>query len=71
MRLSELRMGESGVVRTVGGRGAVRRRLMEMGVTPGARVTMGRRAPLGDPMEIRVRGCSVTLRKSDAREVEL
>ena len=62
--LSEFSVGESGVVKSVTGEGKLRRRLCDMGVTPGASVVMRKRAPLGDPIEI-------TLRKSEAELVTM
>ena len=64
--LSEFKIGESGVIKIVNGEGAMRRRLFEMGVTPGAVVTLRRKAPFGDPLEIRLRGYELTLRKTEA-----
>ena len=55
-RLSELAVGETGSVVKVAGEGRIRRRLFDMGITPGAEVFMRKLAPLGDPMEITVRG---------------
>ncbi len=65
-RLSELAVGETGSVVKVAGEGRIRRRLFDMGITPGAEVFMRKLAPLGDPMEITVRGYELTLRKSEA-----
>ena len=53
----------------VGGEGRVRRRLFDMGITPGARIVMRKKAPLGDPIEITLRGYELTLRKSEAEFV--
>lgn len=64
--LSEFSVGESGVIKTVSGEGKIRRRLFDMGVTPGAEVTMRKKAPLGDPIEVTIRGYELTLRKSEA-----
>ena len=64
--LSEFKIGESGVIKIVNGEGAMRRRLFDMGVTPGAVVTLRRKAPFGDPLEIRLRGYELTLRKTEA-----
>lgn len=68
--LKDFAVGESGKVTKVTGEGAVRRRLLDMGVTPGARVTLKKKAPLGDPVEIELRGYSLSLRKSEAAAVE-
>lgn len=70
-RLSEFSIGETGVIRLVGGDGKVRRRLFDMGVTPGAEVYLRKRAPLGDPIEITLRGYELTLRKSEADVVTM
>ncbi len=67
--LKDLKIGEEGIVRRVGGDGAVRRRLFDMGVTPGAPVTMRKLAPLGDPVEVTLRGYELTLRKNEAEWV--
>ena len=64
--LSEFAIGESGVIVCVKGEGKVRRRLFDMGLTPGAELTMRKKAPLGDPIEITVRGYELSLRKADA-----
>ena len=64
--LSEFNPGESGTVVKVGGEGRLRRRLFDMGITPGAPVIMRKVAPLGDPIEVTVRGYELTLRKTEA-----
>ena len=69
--LSDLKIGESGVVTAVHGEGAVRRRLFDMGITPGAGVYLRKKAPLGDPIEIAIRGYELTLRKAEAAHVEI
>ena len=68
--LSNYSVGESGVISSVGGEGRVRRRLFDMGVTPGAEVTLVKRAPLGDPVEVTHRGYQLTLRKAEAQCVD-
>ena len=70
-RLSEFSIGETGVIRLVGGDGKIRRRLFDMGVTPGAEEYLRKRAPLGDPIEITLRGYELTLRKSEADVVTM
>ncbi len=65
-KLSEFNVGETGIVRTVSGEGVVRRRLFDMGLTPGAEVYLRKRAPLGDPVEVTLRGYELTLRKVEA-----
>lgn len=67
--LADLKPGESAVVTAVGGEGALHRRLLDMGLTPGVRVTLQKTAPLGDPLEIHLRGYALTLRLSDARNI--
>ena len=69
--LSQLEIGERGTVVSVKGEGAVRRRLFDMGITPGAEVYLRKKAPLGDPIEIALRGYELTLRKAEAAHVEV
>ncbi len=69
--LSQLGIGESGKVSAVRGEGAVRRRLFDMGITPGAEVYLRKKAPLGDPIEISLRGYELTLRIAEAAQVEI
>lgn len=64
--LSEFSVGEEGVIKTVSGEGRLRRRLFDMGVTPGANVYLRKKAPLGDPLEVTLRGYELTLRKTEA-----
>jgi len=68
-KLSELPAGASAVIRSYTKAGAAFLRLREMGVLPGTSVTLVRTAPLGDPIEIRVRGYNLTLRKSEADHI--
>ena len=65
-RLNELKIGETGLIKIVEGEGRVRRRLFDMGITPGASVYQRKKAPLGDPIEITIRGYELTLRKNEA-----
>jgi len=69
--LSQLSIGEKGKVKVVHGEGAIRRRLFDMGITPGAEVYLRKKAPLGDPIEISLRGYELTLRKAEASHVEV
>ena len=69
--LSQLSIGERGTVKAVNGEGAIRRRLFDMGITPGAEVYLRKKAPLGDPIEISLRGYELTLRKAEAANVEV
>jgi Fe2+ transport system protein FeoA len=68
---AELAVGEEGRVAQVAGDGETTRRILEMGVTPGARIRRLGTAPLGDPLEFELRGYRLSLRKSEARQVEL
>ena len=69
--LSDFVVGESGKIKSVTGESKIRRRLFDMGVTPGAELTMRKKAPLGDPIEITLRGYELTLRKTEAACVEV
>lgn len=69
MTLNELKIGDSGVITAVGGEGALRCRLLDMGLTPRTLVTLQKVAPMGDPIEIHVRGYELTLRVEDARQI--
>lgn len=69
--LSQLSIGESGTVVAVNGEGAIRRRLFDMGITPGAEIYLRKKAPLGDPIEISLRGYELTLRKNEASNVQV
>ena len=69
--LNELSVGDSGKIVKVGGEGRLRRRLFDMGVTPGASVYLKKKAPLGDPIEITIRGYELSLRKDEAALVTL
>ena len=71
MTLDELRIGGSAVIKTVNGEGALRLRLLDMGLIPRTRVSMIKIAPKGDPMEIMVRGYELTLRREDAAKIEV
>ena len=64
--LDEFSIGETGIIKTVAGEGRVRRRLFDMGVTPGAEDLLRKKAPLGDPLEVTIRGYELTLRKTEA-----
>ena len=69
--LDQLEVGQKAQVRAVTGRGRMTVRLLEMGFVPGVEVTLVKRAPLGDPLELRLRGFHVSLRRAEARAVEL
>ena len=59
-------VGEDGVVKSVVGEGKIKRRLFDMGITPGAEIHMRKKAPLGDPIEVTLRGYELSLRKNEA-----
>ena len=69
--LDQFKVGETGLIKKVEGEGRLRRRLFDMGVTPGATVYLRKKAPLGDPLEVTIRGYELTLRKSEAALVVL
>jgi len=71
MTLKDIRVGHRAKVIKVRGEGAIRRRIMDMGITKGVEIYVRRVAPLGDPMEIFVRGYELSLRKADADMVEV
>lgn len=67
--LDKIQIGTSGDIVKVAGEGKIRRRLFDMGLTPGAQVFLRKKAPLGDPLEITLRGYELTLRKDEASNV--
>ena len=69
--LSSLNIGQSGVVRLLEGQGEIKRRLMDMGITRGTSISVHKLAPLGDPMELHLRGYSLSLRKKDADKIKI
>lgn len=71
MKLNELKPGENATILTVGGEGALRLRLLDMGLIPHTAVTLEKVAPMGDPIEIRLRGYELTLRVDDAKKIEV
>ncbi|MBO4818829.1 MAG: ferrous iron transport protein B, partial [Firmicutes bacterium] len=71
MNLRELKTGESAVIKKVGGEGALRQHFLDMGVIPGAEVTVEKFAPMGDPVELDIHGYSLTLRLADAEKIEI
>jgi len=70
-RLSELKRGEKGKIVKIGGGGGLRRRLLDMGLVSGSEVKMERVAPLGDPIEIKVKGYNLSLRKEEADGIQV
>lgn len=71
MTLNELKTGSSGIITAVGGDGPLRCRLLDMGLIPHTRVTLQKVAPMGDPIEIRVRGYELTLRVEETQKIEV
>ena len=71
MTLNELEVGRTAKVVRLNGEGAVKRRIMDMGITKGIDVTLRKVAPLGDPLELTVRGYELTIRKDEAEKIEV
>ena len=69
--LKEVKVGENAVVKRLHGEGATKRRIMDMGITKGCQVYIRKVAPLGDPIEVTVRGYELSLRKADAAMIEV
>ena len=71
MTLDKMAVGQTGVIRAVGGEGVLRLRLLDMGLIPRTEVTVSKIAPMGDPMELRLRGYTLSLRLEDAHNIEV
>ena len=71
MTLKEAKIGSTVTVKKINGEGALKRRIMDMGITKGSEIYVRKVAPLGDPVEITVRGYELSLRKSDAESIEV
>ena len=71
MTLDKLSIGSSGTIAAVGGEGALRCRLLDMGLIPRTKVTLQKVAPMGDPIQIQLRGYELTIRREDARKITL
>lgn len=71
MKLNQLKIGQSAVITAVGGEGALRNRLIDMGLIPKTRLTLRKVAPMGDPVEIRIRGYELTIRLEDAEIISV
>lgn len=69
--LDKIRPGMGGIIQSVGGQGTLRRRLLDMGLTPKTKIQVTKIAPMGDPMELYLRGYVLTLRLQDAAEIEV
>ena len=71
MTLNELEIGERAIIKKVGGEGVLRRRLLDMGLTPKTEVMIRKVAPMGDPIELHLRGYELTIRIDDARNIDV
>ena len=71
MTINDMKIGDSGVIATVGGEGPLRLRFLDMGLIPGTQVTLQKVAPMGDPIQIRLRGYELTIRREDAEKIKL
>ncbi|OPJ57480.1 FeoA family protein [Clostridium oryzae] len=71
MTLNELKAGQSCKINAVNGSGALRDRLLDMGLTPGTKVALRKIAPMGDPIQVTLRGYELTLRVDDAKSIEI
>lgn len=69
--LDKIKVGNEGIILSVGGEGAIRRRLLDMGLTPGTKILVRKIAPLGDPIEIFLRSYELTLRQEDAKKIQI
>ena len=71
MTINDLKIGDSGTIATVGGEGLLRLRFLDLGLIPGTKVTLQKIAPMGDPIQIRLRGYELTIRREDAKQITL
>lgn len=71
MTLDKLKAGSKGIIKSIGGEGALRRRLLDMGLTPNTPVMVRKVAPMGDPIELHLRSYELTIRQDDAKKIEL
>ena len=71
MTLNDLKIGQSGIITAVGGEGALRLRLLDMGLIPKTRVRVQKVAPMGDPIELTLRGYELTIRLEDAKNIRM
>ena len=71
MTLDSIKPGQGGVISAIGGQGLLRRRLLDMGLTPNTRVKVRKVAPMGDPIELSLRSYVLTIRKEEAAKIEL
>lgn len=71
MTLDKLKTGNKGIIQSIGGEGSLRRRLLDMGLTPNTTVMVRKVAPLGDPIELHLRSYELTIRQEDAKKIEV
>ena len=71
MTINDLKIGDSGTIAVVGGEGPLRLRFLDMGLIPGTKVTLQKVAPMGDPIQIRLRGYELSIRREDAGKITL
>ena len=71
LTLGDLHIGQDAIIRVVGGEGELRHHLLDMGLTPKTKVMVRKKAPLGDPIELHLRGYELTIRREDARKIAL
>jgi len=71
MTIDDLKIGQQGTISAVGGEGSLRLRFLDMGLIPGTTVKLQKVAPMGDPIQIRIRGYELTIRREDARKIIL
>ena len=71
MTLKDLKPGQNGIVASISPTGSMKRRIMDMGITPGVEIRVVKVAPLGDPVEVNVRGYELSLRGEEARSIEM
>lgn len=71
MTINDLKIGQCGIISTVGGEGSLRLRFLDMGLIPGTKVTLQKVAPMGDPIQIHLRGYELSIRREDAKQITL
>ena len=71
MTINDLKIGQSGIISAVGGEGPLRLRFLDMGLIPGTRVQLTKIAPMGDPIQIQLRGYEMSIRREDAMKLAL
>lgn len=69
--LADMKVGQSGIVEALEGRGNIQHRLVDMGVVKGARISVFKKAPLGDPVEVKIKGCAMALRMNEAAMISV